>query len=94
MTVEGNTLESDNQEYLAVRCNHSYGTQKYLASAFGSTEEVYRGFYEFLPSDVPFRMLPLTPKPRVLGIEWLGVVLEATDAETIPETSIRNAASV
>jgi hypothetical protein len=32
--------------------------------------------------------------PRVLGIEWLGVVLEATDAETIPETSIRNAASV
>jgi type VI secretion system secreted protein VgrG len=84
VTVEGNALESDDLEYLVVRCNHSYGTQKYFTSAFGATEEVYRGFYEFLPSDVPFRMLPLTPKPRVLGIETAKVVgKKGEDSEEI-----------
>ena len=36
--------------------------------------QVYHGDYEFLPSDRPFRLLPLTPKPRIYGIQTAKVV--------------------
>ena len=84
VTVEKHPISSENKEYTVVRCNHSYAVQKYLASREGATEEVYRGNYEFLPSDIPFRMLPLTPKPRVLGIETAKVVAkQGEDGEEI-----------
>jgi type VI secretion system secreted protein VgrG len=84
VTVEKHPLSSENKEYLVVRCNHSYGVQKYRASTTGPVKEVYQGFCEFLPSDIPFRMLPLTPKPRVLGIETAKVVgKQGEDSEEI-----------
>jgi type VI secretion system secreted protein VgrG len=84
VTVEQHAISSENKEYIVVRSNHSYGIQKYLASREGGTEEVYRGLYEFLPSDIPFRALPLTPKPRVLGIETAKVVTkQGEDGEEI-----------
>jgi type VI secretion system secreted protein VgrG len=84
VTVERHPLSSENKEYLVVRCNHSYGVQKYRASTTGPVKEIYQGFCEFLPSDIPFRMLPLTPKPRVLGIETAKVVgKKGEDSEEI-----------
>jgi type VI secretion system secreted protein VgrG len=81
---EKNPIEAENREYLVVRCNHSYGTQKYRASADPAPAEIYKGFYELLPSDIPFRMLPLTPKPRVYGIETAKVVAKkGEDGEEI-----------
>lgn len=84
VTVQKNPISAENQEYIAVRCNHSYGVQKYRVSGAGDVAEIYRGFYEFLPSSIPFRMLPLTPKPRVLGIETAKVVAkQGEDGEEI-----------
>jgi type VI secretion system secreted protein VgrG len=37
-------------------------------------DQVYYGDYEFQPSDRPFRMLPITPKPRIHGIQTAKVV--------------------
>jgi type VI secretion system secreted protein VgrG len=83
VTAEKHPTSSENREYLAVRCQHSYGTQQYRTSGVSSAE-VYGGFYEFLPSDIPFRMLPLTPRPRVLGIETAKVVgKKGEDSEEI-----------
>jgi type VI secretion system secreted protein VgrG len=79
VTVQRHPLQSELIKYLVVRCNHSYGVQKYRASSAGMVEEIYRGFCELLPSTIPFRMLPLTPKPRVLGIETAKVVCKKGD---------------
>jgi type VI secretion system secreted protein VgrG len=84
VTVEKHPTSAENREYLVVRCNHSYGTQQYRAGTPDASSEIYQGVYEFLPSDVPFRMLPLTPKPRVLGIETAKVVgKKGEDSEEI-----------
>jgi len=84
VTVEKHSTSAENREYLVVRCNHSYGTQQYRAGTPDASSEIYQGVYEFLPSDVPFRMLPLTPKPRVLGIETAKVVgKKGEDSEEI-----------
>jgi type VI secretion system secreted protein VgrG len=37
-------------------------------------DQVYHGDYEFQPSDRPFRMMPVTPKPRIYGIQTAKVV--------------------
>lgn len=84
ITLERNPIPSENQEYIAVRCKHSYGRQVYRVGGGTAPPEIYRGFYEFQPSDIPFRMLPLTPKPRVLGIETAKVVCkQGEDGEEI-----------
>ena len=84
VTVEKHPTSSENREYLVVRCNHSYGTQQYRVSAGRTPAEIYRGVYEFLPSDIPFRMLPLTPKPRIYGIQTAKVVTKkGEDGEEI-----------
>jgi type VI secretion system secreted protein VgrG len=37
-------------------------------------DQVYYGVYEFQPGDRPFRMPPVTPKPRIYGIQTAKVV--------------------
>jgi type VI secretion system secreted protein VgrG len=37
-------------------------------------DQVYYGSYVFQPSDRPFRLLPVTPKPRIHGIQTAKVV--------------------
>jgi type VI secretion system secreted protein VgrG len=64
--------DSENQKYLVVRANHRFGIQ-YYRSGLGQ-EGAYSGSYEFQPSDRPFRSLPLTPKPRIYGIQTAKVV--------------------
>ena len=84
VTVEKHPTSSENREYLVVRCNHSYGTQQYRVAAGRTAAEIYRGVYEFLPSDIPFRMLPLTAKPRIYGIQTAKVVTKkGEDGEEI-----------
>ena len=75
-TVEKHPIDSENREYLVVRCSHRYGTQHYRTGtgAGGPEEQVYYGSYEFQPSDRPFRALPVTPKPRIYGIQTAKVV--------------------
>jgi type VI secretion system secreted protein VgrG len=73
VTVEKHPTSAENREYLLVRVGHFFGTQYY-----GSTQSRdpvgYQGHYELLPSDRPFRNLPLAPKPRICGIQTAKVV--------------------
>jgi type VI secretion system secreted protein VgrG len=76
VTVERHPLGSENREFLVVRASHRFGTQHYRTGfgGGGPEEQVYYGNYEFLPSDIPFRMLPVTPKPHIYGIQTAKVV--------------------
>jgi type VI secretion system secreted protein VgrG len=73
----------ENGDYLVVRAMHHFGVQSY--GSVGSSEAAsYNGSYQFLPKDRPFRMLPLTPKPRIHGIQTAKVVgKEGDDKEEI-----------
>jgi type VI secretion system secreted protein VgrG len=75
-------IESENTKYLVARAHHTFGTQ-YYRSGLGQ-EGAYSGNYEFQPSDRPFRSLPLTPKPRIFGIQTAKVVTKkGEDGEEI-----------
>jgi type VI secretion system secreted protein VgrG len=74
VTVERHPIDSENREFLVVRASHRYAFQSYRSGAAAREEQVYYGSYEFLPSDRPFRMLPLTPKPQICGIQTAKVV--------------------
>jgi type VI secretion system secreted protein VgrG len=76
VTVERHPIATENREFLVVRASHRFGTQHYRTGfgGGGPEEQVYYGSYEFLPSDKPFRILPLTPKPHINGIQTAKVV--------------------
>jgi type VI secretion system secreted protein VgrG len=83
VTLEKHPTSKENDEYLVVRASHDYGNQFYGTSQAGDGAG-YQGNYEFLPSDRPFRSLPLTPKPRIHGIQTAKVVAnEGEDKEEI-----------
>lgn len=75
-TVERHPIDSENREFLVVRCSHRFGTQHYRTGRGGGApeEQVYYGNYEFQPSDRPFRILPDTPTPCICGIQTAKVV--------------------
>jgi len=81
VTVEKHPTSAENKEYLVVRADHQFSSHHYRAveadlpaAEDGEEKQVYHGYYEFQPSDRPFRMLPLTPKPRIHGIQTAKVV--------------------
>jgi type VI secretion system secreted protein VgrG len=77
VTVEKHPLQAENKEYLIVRSSHMYSSQQYRSGGTdGDQDQAYYGHYEFLPSERPFRNLPLTPKPRIYGIQTAKVVTE------------------
>ena len=78
VTVEEHPTSAENKEYLVIRAGHSFGTQ-YYGSVSSENAAGYHGTYEFLPSDRPFRSLPLTPKPRIYGIQTAKVVVKKGD---------------
>ena len=82
ITLDRHPIDSENREYLVLRSSHRYGVQHYRTGfgGAGPEEQVYFGDYEFLPSDQPFRMLPLTPKPRICGIQTAIVVPKKGDS--------------
>jgi type VI secretion system secreted protein VgrG len=84
VTVEKHPTAAENKEYLIVRADHRFSSHHYRsvkaddAASPGSEndekDQIYHGYYEFQPSDRPFRMQPLTPKPRIHGIQTAKVV--------------------
>jgi type VI secretion system secreted protein VgrG len=82
VTVEKHPTSAENREYLIVRCQHTFSAHHYLsvshpdpkAAQVPEADQVYNGVYEFQPSDRPFHMLPLTPRPRIHGIQTAKVV--------------------
>jgi type VI secretion system secreted protein VgrG len=79
--VEEHPISSENQRYLVIRAAHGYGPQDYGAdrSQQPGAQARYSGVYEFLPKDCQFRSLPLTPKPRIYGIQTAKVVPKKGD---------------
>jgi len=73
VTLEKHPTSSENKEYLLARAAHDFGNQLYGSSQARDVGG-YRGHYELQPSDRPFRSLPLTPKPRIYGIQTAKVV--------------------
>ncbi|MBR0936616.1 type VI secretion system Vgr family protein [Bradyrhizobium jicamae] len=80
--VEKHPSQAENKEYLIVRASHMFGAQQYFgggAEAADNQDQIYCGSFEFLPSERPFRSLPLTPKPRIYGIQTAKVVTKKGD---------------
>ena len=79
--VKEHPISSENQGYLVIRAAHGYGTQDYGAdrSHQPGAPAGYSGVYELLPKDCQFRSLPLTPKPRIYGIQTAKVVPKKGD---------------
>jgi type VI secretion system secreted protein VgrG len=83
ITVEKHPTKAENKEYLVVRADHRFSSHHYRSVApdtdtakaeSGEQDQVYYGYYEFQPSDRPFRLLPATPRPRIHGIQTAKVV--------------------
>lgn len=72
VTLQGHPVKAENKKYLVVRANHRFGTQSFVAG--GGQGGSYSGGYQLMTSDRQFRMLPLTPKPRIDGIQTAKVV--------------------
>jgi type VI secretion system secreted protein VgrG len=86
VTVERHPIATENRQFLVVRSWHQFGTQHYRTGygGGGPEEQVYYGHYEFLPGEQPFRMLPVTPRPRIYGIQTAKVVArDGEDGEDI-----------
>ena len=72
VTIEKHPTSKENGEYLIVHASHHFSSQQYRSGSGES--QGYNGAYVFQPSDRPFRSLPLTPKPRIYGIQTAKVV--------------------
>ena len=87
VTVEKHPTQAENKEYLIIRSSHVFSSQYYRsggAEAGSDPDQNYYGHYEFLQSDRPFRNLPLTPRPRIYGIQTAKVVpKKGEDSEEI-----------
>lgn len=82
VTLQSHPANAENREYLVVRVNHRFGTQSFGAG--GGQGGSYSGAYQFITSDRPFRMLSLTPKPRIHGVQTAKVVAKkGEEAEEI-----------
>src|SRR5262245_2329219 len=74
VTLQQHPVASENREYLAVRAGHRLSSGDFRSNVGGGAGQLYFGFFELQPSDRPFRSLPLTPKPRIYGIQTAKVV--------------------
>ena len=84
VTVKEHPISGENQQYLVIRAGHRFGTQYYGSVRDQQDAPGYSGSYEFLPKDYQFRNLPLTPKPRIYGIQTAKVVAKkGEDGEEI-----------
>jgi type VI secretion system secreted protein VgrG len=83
VTVDKHPTDAENKEYLVTHVTHTFGVQRYGSS--DSEDSVgYYGHCELLLSDRPFRSLPVTPKPRIYGIQTAKVVAKkGEDGEEI-----------
>jgi type VI secretion system secreted protein VgrG len=66
--LEKHSKDSENEQYLIVRAQHSFVSEFYRTGADVAPGQVYYGNYEFQKSDRPFRAQIVTPKPQVLSM--------------------------
>ncbi len=64
-THENNTTQSDNKDYVVLRCTHSYVDQTYISG--GGAPVAYAGTYELMDSSRQFRSLLTTRRAVVVG---------------------------
>jgi type VI secretion system secreted protein VgrG len=85
VTLDKHPASQENKEYLVVHASHHFTEQTYRSSGSGlGTTAGYDGTYVFQLGDRPFRPLPLTPKPRIYGIQTAKVVgKKGEDSEEI-----------
>jgi type VI secretion system secreted protein VgrG len=85
LTITEHPTGSENGPYLLTHCNHRFsGNEYYSAGGQYETASVYRGSYELLPQDRPFRTFPSTPRPKIYGIQTAKVVgKEGEESEEI-----------
>jgi type VI secretion system secreted protein VgrG len=93
--LNGHFKDSQNIEYLVVRCLHAFENEEYRSGSGGGSHDVYSGNYEFQQSDRPFRAPIVTPKPVINGIQTAKVVTkdsnsnEEIDVESLGEIYVR-----
>ena len=66
--LEKHPKDSENEQYLVVRGQHSFVSEFYRTGADVAPDQVYYGNYEFQKSSRPFRAQIVTPKPQVLSM--------------------------
>jgi type VI secretion system secreted protein VgrG len=75
VTLEKHDSSQENITYLVVHAAFHFTEQYYRSSRpVVGTDEGYECSFVFQPANRPFRTLPLTPKPRIYGIQTAKVV--------------------
>ena len=65
--------DSQDNDYLVLRCSHSYGDQSY-ASGQGAADGSYSGSYELSRFSIPYRMPLRTRRPVIIGSQPAKVI--------------------
>jgi type VI secretion system secreted protein VgrG len=66
--------DSQDGEYLILRCNHWYGDQSYASTGEGSADGSYSGTYELSRISIPYRMPLRTRRPVIIGSQPAKVI--------------------
>jgi type VI secretion system secreted protein VgrG len=68
--------DSQDNDYLILRCNHWYGDQSYASAGGGGSSggESYSGSYELSRVDIPYRMPLRTRRPVIIGSQPAKVI--------------------
>ena len=75
VTVHDHPADAETQRYLVVRASHQFSSQLYRSGGLAlDANDRYRGSYEFLPAERPFKAPIVTPKPLVHGPQTARVV--------------------
>ncbi len=82
--LDRHPTESENKEYLVVRCTHSFSTQAYRSSG-RRDGQTYSGSYEFQDSSIQYRAPVVTPKPLVHGPQTALVVGQSGEEIDVDE---------
>lgn len=79
VTLSGNPLDDDTQEYLVLRVQHDISTNSFRAGDEG--EWLYECHVTAIPSEVPFRQRRLHPAARIDGPQTAVVVADQQNEE-------------
>jgi|GEM_PF-959191 len=66
--------DAQDDDYLVLRCSHSYGDQSYVSREQGPAEGSYSGSYELSRFSIPYRMPARTRRPVIIGSQPAKVV--------------------
>ena len=83
-THENNTAQSDNKDYVVLRCTHSYVDQTYISG--GGAPVAYAGTYELMDSSRQFRSLLSTRRSVVVG--WQSALVVADKGNESEEIDV------